>query len=379
MDAAFYLLSGSAAAVGALFAPLFTSQRNYSTQQNGQQMRKLIDTLPDDMCLSCGPHAYHRHKWTPTCMMSRAPLYCAVVSARTSENDPNRQTFDVLVYRPACFRWDAFDLRTKADDGDRENATPTVRVALTEMLHIVITHASLEHPCWSTVKRSLLPPGISVDDPELKTASDLARAIHHDRLPNGSGVFLVRGPKMTGKSSAAKLIAAMWLKPNALVCEEFSPTTPGHLLSAIEEIRDQHDRTAELLVIIEEATWLEHIAHMKNDDSRPMLHPKLLTQVTCKDDWNSWPERAVKIPNCIIVITANFDDKVRADFEHLQNGSMLRKNRITAEYVTLACGGFRRHGEKNVEHEPPAIEDMMWRSSSSSSSASDDLMQPLLL
>ena len=354
-------------------------------------VRHTLHALPGDTCMSCGPHTYHRHHWTPTCMLSCFPLmFCSVVSAETSENDPNRQTFNVQVYRPKCFTWDAFDGRTRSDDDD-DDAMPTIQ---TEMLHIVITHASLEFPCWTTVKRSLLPPGISADDPELKTASDVAHAINADRLSNGSGVFLLRGPKMTGKSSAAKLLAAKWLKPNALVCEEFSPTTPGHMLSKIEEIRDQHDRTAELLVIIEEATWLLTIANMKNVDSssRPPSHPKLVTQVTRKDDWNSWPERAVKIPNCIVIITANFTDEERATFDVLQDGSMLREKRITAEYVMRHGGGFfRHHGDKKAEHSggasyqgahellaPPAFEDGLWRSSSISSSASDDLKQPLL-
>ena len=382
METALIFMSGSVAAVGAFLAPMCMHQREYSSQLNGQQLNVLLGKLPGDACMTYGPHMYHRQQWTPSCSLSCNPMYCARLTATTSQSDPNRQAFEVLVYRPACVSWDAFDTRAHTDDAGAsddaagDDATPRVQ---TEMMHVVITHAALEYPCWSTVKRSLLPPGVSANDPELKTAADVARAIHEARLPNGSAVVLLRGPKMTGKSSAPKLFAARHLKPNALVCEELNPTTPGHLLSAIEEIRDQHDRTAELLIIIEEATWLLMIANMRPEDAVPPSHPKLLTSVTRKDDWNTWPERAVKIPNCIVVITANFTAHDRKQFELKHAGSMLRERRITAEFVLLPGGGFRRHGTENDKETPPAIEDVMWRGSSDGSSTSDDLMQPLLI
>lgn len=122
---------------------------------------------------------------------------------------------------------------------------------------------------------------------------------------------------------------------------------------------------------------------MKKEDGPPAAHPKLFTTVTCKDDWNSFPEIAVKIPKCIIFITANISDDERDEFERLQDGSMLRENRITAEYVMKAEGGFMRHGGDKCgwskSYTAPVTEDTMSRSSSTSSSDStSDIEKPLL-
>ena len=358
MDSFVAFVSGSVAAALAAVAPLVTHQRRYSTPLNEQQLQKVVDALPDDACWTFGPHEYHKRRWTPTCMIACSPIvYCVALTTVTSDNDPNRQAFDALVMRPVCCGgWAAFDRRIKrtgGEDDETDDATASDRLGAprkknadphVELLHVVVTYAELSYPRWATTKRSLLPPGVKADDPELACAAALAAEIHASLLPNGSGVFLVCGPKKTGKSSAARLIGANHLRSDALVCDEFDPTTPGNLLSMIEEVRNQHDPDAELLVILEEVTWLRRIARQKPEDPPPTPHPTLKTQVTMKDDWNSWPERAVKIPNCIVVLTANFSDEVRAEFDVLQDGSMLRDKRITAEFTMLPEGGYRRRG-----------------------------------
>ena len=264
-------------------------------------------------------------------------------------------------------------------------------MANTELKHVRITHAELAYPCWRPMKRSLLPPGKSVDDPDLATASALAAEIYAALLPNGSGVFLIRGPKKTGKSSTPKLLAANHLPPDTLIVEQLNPTTPGHLLDSIIEIRDQHDPDAKapLLVILEEATWLRRIANQDPTGPAPTnaCHATLRTEVTCKDDWTPWPEAAVKIPNCIVVITCNFDDEVRAEFEVLQDGAMLREERITAEFVMLPAGegGYRRHvpnswvGETKLTTPPEFGETMQRNDSIRTCDSADELREPLLL
>lgn len=400
MDSFFALVSGSVAAAFAVVAPLVTRQRHYSTALNEQELQRLLERMPLDRCMSLGPDEKHKRRWTPTCALSCRPVvYCASMTTTTSDNDPNRQAFSVLVMRPCCLPggWAPFDvLMSQTDAGDALGASgeakPAARKAHVEMMHIEITHAELAYPCWTPMKRSLLAPGVSADDPCLSTAAALASEIHASLLPNGSGVFLIRGPKKTGKSSAAKLVAANHLSADALVCEQYDPTTPGHLLSLLDEVRNQRSPDAPLLVILEEVTWLRRIAHQKPTDPPPTPHASLKTEVMTKDNWNAWPERAAKIPNLIVVLTANFTDDIRAEFDALQEGSMLREERITAEFEMLPEGGFRRHRNHPDANAnactPPKFADAMVRDAGSSSasigrsssydSASDDLTEPLI-
>ena len=369
------LLSGAsmvgASVLGAVVSPLtsaLTHARVYSTAQNKVMMDAILRRMPADAAkgVSCGPWAYVNQAWTPFSMCSLCPAsYCASLDVHASEYDPSEQSYTVHVYRPCCLDWGVFerhmscvlhtDVQRSSGDllGDDLDRIPT------EMLHLVRTCAQLAYPGWTAEPRSLLPPDLSPGDAELAPAISLARRIvRQELLPNGSGVFLLRGPPMTGKSTAAKLVAAM-LGPGTLVCEEYSPTTPGHLLNRLVEIRNQHDRDAHLVIILEEVTWLTKILRGVLHESQKAQvqtqtqtqthhnkqhHQKLMVEVDDKDSWSSFPEKAVKCPKVVVIMTSNMDDALSDEFD--AEGAMLRQDRITAEFKASASSFdrvFRRN------------------------------------
>lgn len=371
-EVGFGLLSTVSASVAGLLGivfPLCSKKRTYTSASNRIMMEGFLKKLPPDAtCI--GAEVYTNGSWVPTTSCSISKCYCTTLDVHVSEYEANQVSYQLSVILFPCMTWGTFekmDVPTSPDESPNTHALKAPKLP-----HLVRKGVQLAWPSWSIEHRYVLPPG--VDESELKPAISLAtRMMSQVNDVSGSAVFMVRGPKRTGKSSAAKLLAQM-LGPRTLVCEEYNPTEPGNILANLVSCRQDHDQTAWLVIILEECDeWLQKIL----DGHEFPANSKIFTEVTGKSSWCQFPEKILKMERVVVVCNSNMTDEVRLEFEEKKHGAMLRAKRMTAEYRTTT-GGFDVIHESNIMA-APKIAEMSSDSTPSASSSSSCLLEPLLV
>lgn len=375
----FSTISASVAAVAGIVLPLCSRKRTYTSSSNRILLEDIVkNRLTRDT--SCkGGEVYTNGVWVPTMMCSLRKCYCSTLDVHVSQWEANEVTYTLSVLLLPCMSWASFEKSTDADpsnDGvsDKESSISPGHPGH-KLPHLVRKGVQLAWPSWSIEQRYVLPPG--VDEAQLDTAIALAARMKVQINDiSGSGFFLVRGPKRTGKSTAAKLLAKM-LGPQTLVCEEYNPTEPGNILTNLVSCRQDHDQTASLVIILEECDeWLQKI----RDGHVFPPNPKLFTEVTGKSSWCPFAEKVLKMDRVVVICTCNMRDEERSLYDTRLEGAMLREERITAEYRTIAKGGFNVIHESSKNRfvmEAPKVEDIVMDRISSVLS-DDDLEEPLI-
>jgi hypothetical protein len=335
--------------------------------------------LPHDSTCK-GGEVYTNGVWVPTMMCSLRKCYCSILDVHVSQWEANEVTYTLSVLLFPCSSWESFEKSNPSDDDgvSEKNTTESSSSKNApghKLPHLVRKGVQLAWPSWSIEQRYVLPPG--VDEVQLDTAIALAARMKMQiNDVSGSGFFLVRGPKKTGKSTAAKLLAKM-LGPRTLICEEYNPTEPGNILTNLVSCRQDHDQTASLVIILEECDeWLQKI----RDGHVFPPNPKLFTEVTGKANWCPFAEKVLKMDRVVVICTCNMTDEDRSLYDTRLEGAMLREERITAEYRTIAKGGFdviHESSKNRIFMEAPKVEEIVMDRISSVSS-DDDLIEPLI-
>lgn len=328
-----------AAATGALSA-MCLKERLYTSVNNNIETDLLMEELHrrQGSLLGLYERSVKKGRWMPTVVLT--PAYCASVKINTSQHDITQQSIEASVWIPCCASWDIFTekrLRFKGetDDGDVDAAPG----ALPEQLpHVVIRDPYIMYPSWKVKKQLVFAP--DTPEEELVLADALAdRALATLQGKRTSGIFVVNGPPKTGKTSAGMRLAQK-LGPRTLLVNTFRPTQAGHMLDMMEYVRDEYSSEEDYIVILlnEFDTWMNDFADGKGGSlskqgSSLTKHPKLITEVTDKDTWNTWSETVLKRSRVVIWMTTNSD--LRGYDE-----SLLRSDRISARYCMLDAERF---------------------------------------
>ena len=359
-------ISASFAAAAGVVLPLCSRKRTYTSSTSRILLEDIVaNRLGQDASCQCG-EIYTNGAWVPTAACSLRTCYCSTLDAHSSDYEANEVTYALTVFLCPCSSWASFERSSTLAADACPTRTSSHGHAGRKLPHLVRRGVQLAWPSWSVEQRHVLPPG--ADEGPLETAVALAARMRAQlNVVSGSGFFLVRGPKRTGKSTTAKLLAES-LGPRTLVCEEYNPTVPGNLLANLVSCRQDHDKTAWLVVVLEECDeWLRKI----RDGHAFPPNPKLFAEVTGKSSWCPFAEKVLKMDRVVVVCTCNMTDEERTLYDARQEGAMLREERITAEYRTVASGGFDVVHESLVAPKVEAMDAYRRR-------ASNDLEEPLL-
>jgi hypothetical protein len=150
----------------------------------------------------------------------------------------------------------------------------------------------------------------------------VARRIMTQRMSNGSGVFLLRGPKKCGKSTVAAFVAV--LCPGAIVTKEYRWSTPGFSVTEVVRARDAIDPEVHLIMEIDE---FEECAPF---GTKAAVHcPDVRTEVLGESDHMKLMDLMAMTDNLLVFLTTNEGDDAVAKWEA---DSLIRPGRITAHY-----------------------------------------------
>ena len=367
------MISSAALSFAGIFITTCSQKRTYTSLSNRILLANIVKSRLSSDATCRGGEVYTDGVWVPTMMCSVRKCYCSTLDAQTS-GFSNEVIYKLTVFLFPCMSWKSFERSNAAASNDaheessfsesnkNEEDTACVQRSLTKLPHLVRKGVQLAWPSWSIEHRYILPPG--VDDCQLETATSLAARMKSQiNEISGSAFFLVRGPKRTGKSTAAKLLARM-LGRNTLVCEDYNPTEPGNLLTNLISCRRDHDDATSLVIILEECDeWLQKI----RDGHVFPQNPELFTEVTGKSKWCPFAEKVLKMNRVVVICTCNMTDADRLTYDVKLEGAMLREERITAEYRTTVDGGFDVIHEssktptgplRGEQFKPPAVQTM---------------------
>lgn len=370
LTAAWGLMSTVGAAATGLLGTVCCKQRLYTSVNNKIETDLLLEELHrrQGSLLGLYERSINKGRWMPTVVMT--PSYCASVKINTSQHDVNQQAIEASVWIPCCASWDIFtkkklQFKEEADNSVAE-ATPG---ALPEKLPHVKCGTYIMYPDWKVSDMLVFAPDTLEE--ELVLADALAeRALATLQGKRTSGVFMVNGPPKTGKTSAG-LRLAQKLGPRTLVLDTFRPTQAGHALDAIEDVRNQYSSDADYIVVLlnEFDTWMSVFADGQGG-SLPK-HPKLNTEVTDKDSWNTWSETVLKRTRIVIWMTTNSDLR---DYDE----ALLRSERVSARYCMQDAERFDTVFEYKPKMAPATEHPDALQSDQSDCSECSGLTAPLL-
>ncbi|MEW5315206.1 MAG: hypothetical protein WDW38_006652 [Sanguina aurantia] len=275
--------------------------------------------------------------WVPSCVVTGG--YCASLTVLTSEHDPRVQIFEVLVRRPCCLPWAPFhSLLRPAPMALLLSGKAELPEALD---HLVQGSANLSWPDWSVLRKSAHLPDTT--EKELAQADAIARMALDQLHSNGSGVFLVRGKPMTGKTSAGMRLAQIL---GATVCTRFNPTRAGNMISQVIRARTEHSPGGWLIIFMDEVDVTLDALH-----AIP-INATLLTEVTGKDSWDDWVDDVSRNDKVILWLTTNADDAKMASYDP----ALLREKRVTAHYHATGSDAFHAVHERALVAPPLSLD-----------------------
>lgn len=360
MDLMSVISSAAGIAAGVLSTVSFMGcckTRFYTSTNNKIETDALLDAIKKhkdgDRCSIAWSENYWNNAWIPTFLISPRHCFCASTDVTSSSYDLNQQVIEVRVTMLCCLSWDTLPVRRRKDPDACSSVTDEQPLPA-ELPHVEVTHPSLMWPDWAVNDRLVFPPG--TPEAELQQADLIARNVL-SQVQDGSSssstsaVVVVRGPPRTGKTSAALRLAQL-LGPRTMVCKTFKPNLPGHMLVQLDNVRKQQGPDEYLVVLLEEfESWMDGINNDSRDGrKRTDVHSKLLTEVTDKSSWNVWADNISRHKKLIVWMTSNHDDAKIAQYDP----ALLRRDRITAHYVTVDDRSFVTLHERRAATHPDA-------------------------
>lgn len=321
--------------------------RQFSSSTSRIESDAILKLLPQYSHLSWSELFVPTVGWVPKLVISRG--FCASVRMASSHPMHKAVECEITVWRPCGLSWDWFEELIRApalknsmnkpgtDSPSREQA-PQVPLPLSPFLdHLIQSSAHHAYPELRIMSKCAHPPGTSQQ--ELCQSDAIARRALAHLNEFGSGVFLVRGPPMTGKTGAGMRLAQLLGNEGggAVVCTRFSPFRAGCMMTQLTEARGSHKPDAWLVIFLDEIdVKLDTLGSVPPNS-------KLLTEITDKDSWNDWLDDVGRCKKIVLWLTSNADDAKIASYDP----SLLREKRVTAHYHATGSDAWR------VVHEAP--------------------------
>jgi hypothetical protein len=202
----------------------------------------------------------------------------------------------------------------------------------------VVRNMSVRHePEWRVEKEIAYLPN---ETPAL--AHTAARAmLEHVRSRSKLGLctasIVLFGPKGTGKSTAARLLA---MELNAYFTADYKPTSPGHRLASVLE-----EANGKAMVVL-----VDEIDEMVSRFGEIEQHDDLVIEVRNREDWNGLCDKMRFKKNLIRVFTTNCTPAQLHGMD--VHGSLFRQGRTSALFNV--GGGSSYNGDNVVDVEAEA-------------------------
>lgn len=281
----------------------------------------IMKIFPEHSQLSCSEIHVPHIGWVSRYVVSRH--FCATLKVNSSPTDLHLQTFEITIWRLWCLSWRGFEEMLRPLEPGRQDVSV---VGLPMFLdHLVQSSASHSYPDFTVQSKCAHPPDSTEE--ELTQSDAIARRAINQLNANGSGVFLVRGKPMTGKTGAGMRMAQIL---GAVVCTRFSPFRAGNMVTQLTKARSEHRPNSPLIIFLDEIdVKLDALGTLP-------LNPKLLTEVTDKDSWNDWVDDISRCQNVVLWLTSNADNAKMGSYDP----SLLREKRVTAHYNATCSNEF---------------------------------------
>ena len=372
-----FMFTGTAAATAVgLGATLFSKNRLLTTVNNKTDVDRFVKFAGKrgESPLGC----YGRfvdNAWVPTYWCSLYPMFFSKVDVVSSEYDITQQVVDVSLSIPCWVSWDTFLEHTLHDGGKKNNKQQEdgKEDALPNALaRIAISSPLLAWPDWSVKDDEKVFPD-NTPESELALADRIAEdALEVLRKRNvTSGIFVVTGAPQTGKTSAG-LRLAQKLGADTIVARDYRPTQAGHMVRALERVRNDYAGKEGYLVII-----LDEFDRWMMNFPLPQ-HNKLHTEVMDKDSWNVWADQIHLKDKVIVWMTTNdnVDDADKYD------PALLRPKRVTMRYDVADQSTFEANASyccaKYATCDPPLIHEISDSAHMSDDDDGESVRKPLL-